>query len=140
MDADQGYANYSQAYEYETGMTPSYEQYQKYAESEQFNPAEIEEAQVEYAQTVGDLSNFMNEKGITFDDVLNQLPEETDDRTIQMLLDPQKIESYDDVVSVGMAVDTLADILNLDTDKFFTTGEIEECGEECQQRRSENNG
>ncbi len=48
------------------------------------------------------------------------------------------MSSFDDMVEVGMAIDYFADSLNLDTEKFFGNGTVEECGEECQQKRVDN--
>ncbi len=141
MMQDEGYRNYAQAYEYETGMQPSYEEYAQATEQpaqEELDPQELEDTIMSYATTMGDMSNYMEENGISLDDVINRLPEEVGNDVIEMVKDPRKMSSFDDMVEVGMAIDYFADSLNLDTEKFFGNGTVEECGEECQQKRVDN--
>ena len=143
MEQDQEYAEYAQAYEYETGRIPTYEEYQEYKEeyTAQDGSArplkEADQTKQQITDTVGKLTDYIKQNDIKIDDIYNMMPEETDARTFDLMLNPGEIETEEEAEDVYMAIDMMADAMGIDTQKFFSTGEVAECGEECQEYRKE---
>lgn len=103
---------------------------------EYMSPQEIEDTRMEYATSLGNYSNFAEENGINMNDMFNRFSEEYSDEDIALFKDARKIKNFDDAVKVGMMNDEMADIMNLDTEKYFGEDSIMElCGRECQQKR-----
>lgn len=136
MEVDPDFRGYSQAYERDRGFMPSYESYEQDKE-DRTGEDQMAEYAVDYRQTLDSMMTIAEQKGLTFDDIANQIPEDIADNVIQMLKDPTKMKTDDDVIDVGIAIDTVADMLNLDTHKLFGEGIAEECGAECLQRRED---
>ena len=145
MEADEGYANYAQAYEYETGRVPTYEEYQDYQDSaepqEQMDEQQVSDAARDYLNDMGKLSDYMEQYDIPFDRLIEQLPEDMDETIstediLEMLKDPRKMRTSNDVTLVGTAIDYAVDILDLDDESFFSGGEVKPCEEECKERRA----
>ncbi len=103
---------------------------------EYMSPKEIEDAQMEYATSLGNYSNFAEENGIDMNEMFTRFSEDYSDEDIALFKDARKIKNFDDAVKVGMMNDEMADIMNLDTEKYFGEDSIMElCGRECQQKR-----
>ena len=106
------------------------------ADMEYMSPEEVKATRTDYLNTMGKFSNFAEEKNIDMNEMFSQLSEEYTKEDIAMLKDSRKIENYNDAVKVGMMTDELADLFNIDTEKFFgPNGTVEECGSDCQERR-----
>ncbi len=95
----------------------------------------FENDRTELLNRMGDISNFMEDNKLSFDDILNMMPEEVSDEDIKMLRDPRKIRTQEDRANVDMAFDRLLDSMNVDAEKYFQEGIIEDCGDECKARR-----
>ena len=106
---------------------------------EYMSPQELEDTQMEYANSLGRYSNFAQENGIDMNDMFNRFSEDYTNEDIALFKDARKIKNFDDAVKVGMMNDEMADIMNLDTEKYFGENNVMEfCGEECQQKRKNN--
>jgi len=138
MAADEGFRNFAQAYAYETGDVPSYSDYEEWqgnGQTSDWSPEEVEATREDYSNTVEALKDYITENDIPLDEIYNQMPEDLDEKAFELMMDPSKIETEDDAIDAGMALDYVVDILNLDTNKFFREGVIEPCGDECQAER-----
>jgi len=106
---------------------------------EHMSPNEVEDSRREYAESLGRYSNFAEENNIDMNEMFNRFSEEYSEEDIAMFKDARKINNFNDAVKVGMMNDEMADIMNLDTDKYFgEEGIMELCGEECQEKRKNN--
>ena len=136
MIADQAYGEFAQAYEQEVGEMPTRQVYEDYMqENPEDKPLEEAEAIDDIVRSTTNLKDYITQQDISMEDIYNMMPDGTDDRTFDLMMNPEKIDTEQEVEDVFMAIDMLADVMNIDTQKFFKTGEVEECGEECQALR-----
>ena len=135
LEADEGFRQFAQRYEDETGEMPSYEDYQQSMDNqENAKPVEVEKE--DFTDTLNQFFDFAEDKGLTFDDVLNKVDADyLPDDVVSMLMDPDKIKTEEDLDKVATAIEAISDALNIDTNKMFREGVVEECGEECQAER-----
>ena len=79
-------------------------------------PETLQEAVDNISMISVEVKNFIFENDIDTEQIFNQLPEETDERILEMFMNPQLIETEDDAVQVYMALDFIKEELNLPLD------------------------
>lgn len=104
---------------------------------EDLTPEEVEVSKEELGSTMTQLQDFMLENDIEEMAVLGRMGGDGIEG-LSKLLDIENIEDGDDIYEAFGALDVLMDFLDLDSQKFYTTGEVEFCGEECKARRVKN--
>ena len=97
---------------------------------------DYEEQRMKIMTQMGAVSNFMEKSGLSMDDVFNNLNPNTPKEDIDMLFNGKNMKSDEDAYGASMALEDILDAIGADHERFFDTGEVVECGPECQERRA----
>ncbi len=105
-----------------------------------FTADDAQEASRSFIQFNDDLGSFMKDRGIDSEEMYQSIAADMKNYDVEapspeLVASPELIRTGDDADKVGMFHDILLDKLGLDAEKYFTTGELEECGAECQERQ-----
>ena len=99
---------------------------------------DLYEAQKEYMTNSGKLKGYLDKTGMSMDELLQDLDPEVTNDDVKLFMNSENITNADESMRAGMAADAIFDAGGFDAEKFYTTGELEQCGSECQERRQMN--
>ena len=93
----------------------------------------------EYLHDAGNISNWMSKYGQSLDDVYNGLGEDVTKKDMDLFKDARNIKTEEDAIRLGELNDMWMDMNEIDAQKYYQEGVLEECGGECQERRQMGN-
>jgi len=118
-----------------SGNTNSYQNNED-PDADRTGVKEYEDRRMDTMTKMGSISNFMEKTGMSMDDIFNDIDPNIPKEDIEMLLDGRNMKTDKDAYGADMAMEGILDAIGADHEIFFKSGEVVECGAECQERRA----